>query len=64
MIFRIKMIDSAVVLTAILLFSLGCGTMMNGTQGYLGIMSKPAGARIFDRHGIHQVVYELAKQGY
>lgn len=46
MILRINRLRLAVVYITILVFSTGCGTLMNGTQHYLGIMSNPYGATV------------------
>ena len=43
---KIKNLSPAVALVTVLVFSAGCGTLMNGTQHYLAITSKPPGAKV------------------
>ena len=43
---KIKNLSPAVALMTVLVFSAGCGTLMNGTQHHLAITSIPLGAKV------------------
>ena len=77
MILNITNIGSAGALMTILVYSVGCGTLMNGSQHYLAIVSRPSGARVtvdnrsffdtpitavLDKRAAHTVKIEL--EGY
>jgi len=74
MINKLKIPSIVLICAVILLLNSGCGTMMNGTQHYLGIMSDPPGAKVtvdnkiifdtpvtvvLDKRDNHRVIIEL-----